>query len=64
MQLGEKRKKDRNSNEDDRIEEAKKSGIYDAKEKKAAGIDGLPNELWIYGGEGLIKKLTDLIQRI
>lgn len=33
------------------------------KKKKAAGIDGIPNEVWIYGGRGLNDMLVDLIGR-
>ncbi|XP_071577994.1 uncharacterized protein [Temnothorax nylanderi] len=34
--------------------------IKEMKEKKAAGTDGLPNEVWIYGGERLKEKIWEV----
>jgi len=34
------------------------------KKKKAAGIDGLPKETWIYTSEGLQKRLMELLQKV
>ena len=32
--------------------------------KKAAGLDGIPNEAWLYGGEGLTTKLIGFMGKI
>ena len=34
------------------------------KKKKAAGPDGIPNEVWIYGGEDLIAKLICILGKV
>ena len=34
------------------------------KKKKAAGFDGIPNEVWIHGGENLVNKLIGLIGKV
>lgn len=34
------------------------------KKKKAAGIDGIPMEAWLYAGEGLRKRLVYLLQKV
>ena len=34
------------------------------KKKKAAGLDGIPNEAWIYGGEALTNKLIGIIGKV
>ena len=45
------------------IEEVKEI-IKKMKKKKAAGEDGLKNEIWINGGEKLLSKVTSILDRI
>ena len=34
------------------------------KKKKAAGPNEIPNEVWMYGGEGLVNKLVCILGKV
>lgn len=62
------RGKERGSRKGNREEEISRGEILGAserlKERKAAGIDGIPEEVWRYGGEELGRWIEKLLNKV
>lgn len=50
--------------EEDTTEQEVNKQIKKLKTRKAAGDDGLENEVWMYGGRKIVTELTTLINKI
>ncbi|XP_011685761.1 PREDICTED: uncharacterized protein PF11_0207-like [Wasmannia auropunctata] len=57
-------RKEQERTEEDIKEEEVWSALRKMKKKKAAGIDGIPTEAWLYAGEWLRGRLLDLLKLI
>ena len=63
--LGAKRKTCTNKNEVERMTVKEiKLGMINLKRKKVSGIDGITNEVWIFGDERIMMELVRIIGKV
>lgn len=63
--VGENEKKNEDQIEEEEIEEEEiRRGIKKIKKKKAAGIDDIPMEAWMFSREGIWRRLVLLLKKI